>query len=162
MSAVCKAIRETIPKPVRIINRPSSATKNWRIETQDSHKLTQFEYYQLNKQRSDAQSRDWRLANPEKAAEISRRSTRKRLGIIDATGEARFGICPICLRDKPLVCDHYHNGPNKGLVRGWICGTCNRGIGSLQDSIDSLNRAVIYMNNSEIELSGRIDSGYCI
>lgn len=37
------------------------------------------------------------------------------------------GRCAICGKDRELVCDHDHE---TGLVRGWLCKSCNTGEGT--------------------------------
>ena len=93
-------------------------------------------------------------ANPEKAKALrqtpaaqaaNRQRARQSLGIVGATGEARYGRCPICPADSPdvaLVCDHDHS---TGLIRGWICGPCNRALGLLKDCPDRMKKAALYL-----------------
>lgn len=75
---------------------------------------------------------------------------------VDAIIAANQGLCPICERaTKRWAVDHDHSccpgqGKNTcgGCVRGIICDTCNRGIGSFQDSPDALRRAAEYLERS--------------
>lgn len=57
------------------------------------------------------------------------------------------GSCAICGStvnqfDKGMCVDHCHN-TNK--VRGLLCTSCNRGIGSLKDNIQLLQNAISYL-----------------
>jgi hypothetical protein len=55
------------------------------------------------------------------------------------------GKCEICRRNprQSLVIDHCHT---KGNVRGLICEKCNQALGLFADDIDSLKRAINYLN----------------
>lgn len=65
--------------------------------------------------------------------EISKSVTKPQIG----------ASCDCCGRkDKPLVMDHCHKS-NK--VRGWICQSCNIGIGRLGDNMDGILKAVNYL-----------------
>jgi len=51
--------------------------------------------------------------------------------------------CAICgTPDRNLVVDHNHE---TGKVRGLLCGSCNTGIGMLQDSVEIIRRAEGYL-----------------
>ncbi len=50
--------------------------------------------------------------------------------------------CAICNKVRSLNVDHHHDS---NTVRGLLCGTCNRGIGSLQECTDILMAAVKYL-----------------
>jgi hypothetical protein len=50
--------------------------------------------------------------------------------------------CPICDRVRPLVFDH---DAETHRFRGWLCRTCNAGIGQFGDTIDGARRAVAYL-----------------
>lgn len=84
------------------------------------------------------------MTDEQKAKEALRvrQLNRKRQGIINPPAENRSGECPICLRDSALVVDHNHS---TGLMRGWLCRTCNAGLGMFVDQTDNLLRAVEYL-----------------
>lgn len=98
-----------------------------------------------NQVRRKAQQKAWKAANPGRMQAYMRKHNRRRAGIIDATGESRHGVCPICKHDGPLVCDHWHAGPKTGMVRGWICSACNTGLGFFYDSPEALVTAAEYL-----------------
>jgi len=56
--------------------------------------------------------------------------------------------CPICQKitipslTSKVVLDHDHTN---GRVRGWICDSCNTGIGRFKDDISLLETAIIYL-----------------
>jgi len=56
--------------------------------------------------------------------------------------------CPICQKitipglTSKVVLDHDHSD---GRVRGWICDSCNTGIGRFKDDISLLEKAIIYL-----------------
>lgn len=58
---------------------------------------------------------------------------------------SRTGKCPLCGRRAALVRDHDHV-TNK--TRGYICGRCNSGIGFLGDTVESLRRALAYLEEN--------------
>ena len=56
---------------------------------------------------------------------------------------ARFNVCDICDKQvKTLHVDHNHE-TNK--IRGYLCGSCNRGIGLLKDSAQVCFNASQYL-----------------
>lgn len=52
------------------------------------------------------------------------------------------GRCLICKKNTKLHVDHCHTS---GDIRGLLCGTCNRGLGMMQDRTDFLRRAIRYL-----------------
>lgn len=56
----------------------------------------------------------------------------------------QHGSCAICKTPMETLCvDHSHS---TGEVRGLLCHTCNRGIGLLKESEDTLRAAIAYLN----------------
>lgn len=61
--------------------------------------------------------------------------------------EKENNLCRICKKyDNKLYIDHCHK-TNK--IRGLLCDNCNKALGLLYDNIVSLERAVIYLRESE-------------
>lgn len=73
-----------------------------------------------------------------------RAATVYKISIADlrALREKQDGVCGVCRSDKPLHVDHDHAS---GRVRGLLCTTCNTGLGKLGDSVETLRRAIAYL-----------------
>lgn len=66
--------------------------------------------------------------------------------------DAQGGVCAICEgperstdkkgRIKAFAVDHDHD---TGAIRGLLCANCNKGIGNLGDSVDTLISAAAYL-----------------
>jgi len=83
--------------------------------------------------------------------ELSR--VRKDLRITHGMPEEDY-TCPICLRSAEevdgkggragaWVVDHCHSTDK---FRGWLCHSCNRGIGYFEDSTNMMQRAIMYLS----------------
>lgn len=87
----------------------------------------------------------------------------KRYGLTEEDYEHMFteqnGVCAICQqpethtssrsrRVKMLAIDHDHM---TGEVRGLLCNNCNRAIGLLGDSVDTLLNAVGYLRSGGVK-----------
>ena len=58
------------------------------------------------------------------------------------------GVCDIC--GRRLIGSSKHLD-HKGLIlRGWVCGSCNRGLGLFGDDPDRLRKAADYVENAKI------------
>jgi hypothetical protein len=71
-----------------------------------------------------------------------RAAQRKRLG---TTPKPK--LCQCCRRKKPLQWDHDHV---TGAFRGWICTSCNAGIGQLGDTLAGVKMAIIYLKKRRL------------
>jgi hypothetical protein len=66
-------------------------------------------------------------------------------------GEAFTGKCYICEIHEidckvNLSADHCHK---TGSFRGWLCGTCNAALGFFNDSVELLEKAILYLNSAQ-------------
>lgn len=109
-----------------------------------------------------ARSAAYRAGNPERCK--AQNSASNRVYHLKAKGwtkesyasaklaqEGRCAICgevpvPQLIRGvlyEPLCADHEHSDPPK--PRGLLCGECNMGLGKFKDSVELLERAVVYL-----------------
>lgn len=102
--------------------------------------------YAKNKQKVCDRSQAWALANP------IRRSATVRRWLYGTDGKELFtqqdGLCGICrvdLRALSTARRHLDHCHETGNVRGWLCSTCNFGLGKLGDNIDGILRALYYL-----------------
>jgi hypothetical protein len=133
------------------------------------------ERHRLNPEPARKRTREWRLANVERAAAnheafvasggkklADRRSHLKRkYGTIeqyDAMLEAQGGGCCICRRppreDISLHVDHDHS---TGKVRGILCFRCNNALADFQESPALLLKAAGYVTAHDAEVQDEIE-----
>lgn len=129
----------------------------WRAANPDKVKAIQRAYKQRNAARIAEVKRAWRKANPEKHRAANQRwqiNRRMKKCDFDAMLEAQGGRCAICRTDKAfsgggdgrrLAIDHCHS---TGIVRGLLCGNCNRMLGLVKDDPEALRRAAAYLEAS--------------
>lgn len=110
------------------------------------------EYRENNRDKLNSQVREWKRDNRELMRE---RKLIERYGIniqdYDAILDMQGGGCAICGSETPkrknsvhLVVDHCHE---TGVIRGLLCYKCNVGLGSFEDNIDWLKRAIEYVGD---------------
>lgn len=61
--------------------------------------------------------------------------------------------CKICRTEvdiKTVAIDHCHTN---GHIRGFLCGTCNSGLGFFKDNTDYLRNAIKYLNDNGEEIN---------
>ncbi len=120
------------------------------------------------KKRADYMA-EYRLRNDERTKECARERTRlyrerqpdkwriprlRRYGLTiadyDRMVDEQKGVCAICHGHQPdgrrLYVDHCHT---TGIVRGLLCVSCNRGLGSFIDNPEALRRAALYLERAE-------------
>lgn len=95
------------------------------------------------RRRERVYKRNLKLRDPEKVKSAQRAQYAKRHGVPEPT-RAMPHNCECCGRHvaTALMRDHDHV---TGVFRGWLCKNCNVGIGNLGDSIESVRRAVAYL-----------------
>jgi hypothetical protein len=96
-----------------------------------------------------------RKVNPQRLRTIEHRSHNLRtygltIERYEEMSLAQGGVCAICrgvnVDGKRLHVDHCHT---TGVVRGLLCGRCNRGIGNFDDDSDRLMQAAYYLKGGQ-------------
>src|SRR5262245_7825699 len=117
--------------------KAADRTRADRIENPEKYRA-----YGAAQRKRDAERAAKDPAFKKRLAERKLRESRNARGVSGATGERRVGACEVCGSDALLHLDHDHA---TGSIRGWLCRTCNVGIGALGDTLESLERAVAYL-----------------
>jgi recombination endonuclease VII len=60
-----------------------------------------------------------------------------------ALRDSQNGLCAICQQKRSLCVDHDHDS---GLIRGFLCGPCNSGLGFFGDNARRLFAAFYYLH----------------
>lgn len=110
--------------------------------------LTHARKYRVNnRQKINENARLKRKNNP---WESKKYHYRKLYGITPKEYEslltAQGGVCAICGGIDPkrsLGVDHNHD---TGKIRGLLCMSCNIGIGNLDDNVELLTKAIVYLS----------------
>lgn len=122
-----------------------------------------------NKDKVAAASRRWRLAHPDRARERHRRwrqakphmvlanQIKSRFGITLDDYKRRLtsqgGVCGICHKPPKSIRLAIDHDASTGVVRGLLCGNCNRGIGMLHHDPALLRAAAEYLEERKWERS---------
>lgn len=103
--------------------------------------------YLANREKRIEYTRQWRLSNPE----ACRMQGYKSRGLPEPT-RPMPELCECCGGPSngqgSLHLDHCHK---TGKFRGWLCHSCNVGIGHLGDTITTLRRATEYLIRTSAE-----------
>lgn len=117
-----------------------------------------YKWRSTNKDKYNAGAKNWRDNNKDKeyGHEIKRR-----YGITLVEYDAML----LAQGNKCLLCTYVHDTTNKrgrlyvdhchttGKVRGLLCGGCNSALGYFEDDIETLQKAIDYLNkNSDIKV----------
>jgi hypothetical protein len=108
-------------------------------------------YYHRNREACRAKQSAYRKAHPEKAAERQLKEkhgmsmTEKRVMWLDQDKK-----CKICKRDVTLLSAHVDHIHGTQIIRGLLCGSCNRGLGLFQDDHRILIAASEYLRPFQI------------
>lgn len=145
--------------------------KLWRQANPGKVREGRQRYYQKNRERMKAESREWSRLNKEKKRATQRLWTAKNQPRIWNGRLKKYGLsieqynsilalqnnkCAICgtkehggrgwKEGKGRFCvDHDHKFLNENNVRGLLCMSCNRGLGYFRDDIIILKNAIKYL-----------------
>ena len=107
-------------------------------------------YYKNNKESCDNRTRKWQSSENNKHI-LRQRRLIKEFNITQeeyvSMLESQGNCCAICKTpasnfEKRMAIDHCHR---TGKIRGILCNSCNLGLGCFKDSLDYLDKAIMYL-----------------
>lgn len=152
--------------PLKLCAKCKSCYRSYYARNAERIRANSRDHYQRNKEKLIAQNKSYRAAHPERLAiwranDYKRQRARTLMECFGITMEQRAkmfheqqGKCAICKRDeskfvKSLAVDHDHK---TGIVRGLLCGSCNRALGYFQESEENLREAIEYLSRAKVRL----------
>lgn len=140
-----------VKKPLDQFHKKTKSQDGHTPECKDCAHLKSAFWYAKNKEKSNQRSKEWRKNNPEK-----KKANHLRLvyGLTQEEFDVKFvkqnGCCAICsrklLKDKHTHVDHCHS---TNVVRGILCHYCNTAIGLFDDKVDSMKKAIQYLERNQ-------------
>lgn len=143
--------------------------KNYRKEHRKEHIAYSVKYQKDHPEGTREIRKRWKKNHPEEtkahkrknANKYQKRNNLKKYGLsIDEYNQMlkkQNNICLICEKEfgstvlsRPNV-DHCHK---TGIIRGIICGRCNIGIAHFEDNVETLKKAINYLEQSRV---GRLE-----
>ena len=130
--------------------------KVWRQRNPDYHRKYRAnnpEYVERDRQQSKQRSRVYR-ADPANREKILKSQLQAKYNLsLEKYNEylkKQNNKCAVCFtsptKNNPLCVDHSHI---TGMIRGLLCGKCNRSLGMMLDSTILLGRLVDYLNKND-------------
>jgi hypothetical protein len=123
-----------------------------------NQKANSAKWYAAHKEKQRARNRAWRAKNPEKVKAAQLRWRAKNPDKHKNASRKNRGL-PTPTRPAPIICECCGSAPGKlgmaldhdhvtGKFRGWLCRKCNLGLGLLGDTLDAVQRAVLYLERA--------------
>lgn len=136
MKLICSKCKEE--KEVSKFSKKTSSKNGYQPACKDCHnEYVRTQWYPKNREKQINSVNKYKKANAAKILSYQYDSTELEVQeVLDKLS------CEICGSDDKLVVDHDH-ATNK--VRGRLCHGCNVAIGFLNDDIDRLQAAVVYL-----------------
>lgn len=158
-------------KPLDDFYRAAGMRDGYRNDCKGCMKLVRRAWYERNRDYAIERTKRWRDRNPEKFEAWKQRNrdeNRQRLSELNRQGHLRrkYGLtvddyeflrvaqgdaCAICGNPDPsgLHVDHHHES---GLIRGLLCGKCNKAIGLLKEDPALFDAASSYLQRTQLPL----------
>lgn len=130
--------------------KSKAEAKAWEDRNKEWRNKKQREYYEKYKAKRKLSHKRWYEENKEKHNLRSRRNRIKtNFGITmeeyDTLLLSQNYKCMICSKDISNGKQHLDHCHKTGRLRAFLCGTCNTGIGMLQDSANLCKKASEYL-----------------
>lgn len=139
----CKALMYLEKKP-QIREKVNEFRKNNR----DLVRAQERDRYHADPDSFSRKNKEWRVANPKK---VKNGKLKYYWGISIDEYERMLneqgGVCAICgtkPSERYLAIDHNHKTDSR---RGLLCMECNTGLGKFKESVETMNKAIVYLQS---------------
>lgn len=125
--------------------------RRWADKNKEYLRARDAARYASDPEREMARVRAWQVANPREVRKYQLRSNLRKYNLtpenLRALYDRQGGMCPVCgllLYEgrTGMQVDHDHM---TGVIRGLTCHLCNLMLGHFKDSVESLQRAIVYL-----------------
>lgn len=154
MKRVCNICK--IDKELSNFFKHKKSANGYGYTCKECNKIRTRIWQQNNKQKCVESSRQYREVNLEKSRLTNKRTNLRLLYNITPEEYNKIltqqnGVCAICFTKETvdrkgkkydLCVDHCHE---TNTIRGLLCRKCNSGLGLLGDSLDTLKKAISYL-----------------
>lgn len=140
--------RADMPQSEQIARR-KAARKKWYEANKDEIIARQRAYQEsLPKEQRRQYTRAWAAKNVESERLRARAKNWRKLGFNEPPPRPIPDACECCGKPcvKTLSLDHCHE---TGTFRGWLCSRCNLGIGKLGDTVEAVEKALLYLKRAK-------------
>jgi len=138
-------------------NRDKVRERSRRRAQEPTVKAYQKAYRDAHRAERREYNRRWREAHPDKVKQFAaeyRARNRHDIRVRNREQNRKVNGLPSPTRPQPAACEccgflaaslHLDHCHTTGKFRGWLCVSCNRGIGLLQDCLSGVSKAVDYL-----------------
>lgn len=135
MRQTCNHCNKSLPIEQFSFRNKAAGTRH--KECKSCHNASTKKWYKKNSKSQKAATAKWQKAN-----QVKRIANRYKITEEEAEVVLAVVACEICGSTENLHVDHDHA---TGKVRGRLCMHCNHALGSFKDNLDSLRKAVLYL-----------------
>jgi len=142
MTKVCNICKET--KDLSLFYRDKYSTDGFKQRCKICSNKSFLNWVNKNKEKDRERKSLWRESNKER---IKALNLQYNYGIsLEDYNELLIrqnNKCALCPATTKLVVDHCHK---TGKIRGLLCGKCNKGLGMLGDTIETITKVLKYLS----------------
>lgn len=154
ITKVCKKCEKELPLDSFPTTKQEGKIRT-RARCRTCTRLRDAELFQINKKRRNENRRRYRKNHPEVEVRCTRRKNARKWGLdpdtVMSIVDNHNGLCDICGQPdkmgRSLSMDHCHKTSN---FRGFLCVSCNSGIGNFMDNPNLLEKAILYLKRNPL------------
>lgn len=125
------------------LERIKASKRKYYLKNRERLLVESADRQKANRERYSGYRRAWASRNAESEKARARAKNWKAANL-PAPTRPEPALCECCGQPnrRAMALDHCHA---TGKFRGWLCDSCNMGLGKLGDTVDALERALAYL-----------------